>query len=196
MSLKEGYKFLVIGRTGSGKDTISQMLSEGYGLKILKSYTNRPMRVENEDTHTFISTDELNQHERLVEKKISGYWYFSTEDQVRENDIYIIDPIATYELVKKMPDTKFVIIYCHAPREKRFEKAITRVKAEDIGKEVTVLFDREMSEMRMFDDFESWYVVTKKSLSKKYKTDYILINNTYTPDVLDKYLNSIEKYIR
>ena len=34
-------KFLIIGRTGTGKDTLKETLEKDYGWKFVKSYTTR-----------------------------------------------------------------------------------------------------------------------------------------------------------
>ena len=57
--IKQKNIFLVMGESGSGKDTITKELSNKYGLKVLKSYTTRPKRYDDEDTHIFISEEEF-----------------------------------------------------------------------------------------------------------------------------------------
>ena len=46
--------FLIVGRSGTGKDTLASYLEKFYGLKNALTYTTRPMRTENEKTHHFV----------------------------------------------------------------------------------------------------------------------------------------------
>ena len=45
--------FCVLGRTASGKDTLVADICAKHNLKQLISYTTRPKRSENENTHIF-----------------------------------------------------------------------------------------------------------------------------------------------
>ena len=47
--------YLIVGASGSGKTTVANVLEEKYGYKQLQSYTTRPMRTENEISHTFVN---------------------------------------------------------------------------------------------------------------------------------------------
>ena len=40
---------LLVGKSGSGKTTIAEYLEKHYGMKMLRSYTTRPMRKPNEN---------------------------------------------------------------------------------------------------------------------------------------------------
>ena len=55
--------FLVIGRSGCGKDTLVNYMCQKYGLKKLKSYTTRPQRPNEEDTHIFISPEDVQKYQ-------------------------------------------------------------------------------------------------------------------------------------
>ena len=96
---------VILGRSGRGKDTCAKYLTDKYGLTQVKSYTTRPKRGENEDTHIFINKSEVNNYinDMAAYTKIGEYEYFATKTQVQENDIYIIDPKGLYELKKTMP---------------------------------------------------------------------------------------------
>ena len=68
------------------------MVKRGY--KKLKSYTTRPKRVNEGDTHVFIDESEVPKYvdQMVAHTKIGEYHYFATSEQLQENDIYIIDP--------------------------------------------------------------------------------------------------------
>ena len=55
MNNKIDTKILLVGKSGSGKNTVQDYLVKKYGLKPLLSYTTRAKRYPEEDTHTFIT---------------------------------------------------------------------------------------------------------------------------------------------
>ena len=52
-------KVLICGRTGTGKDTLQSILVNNYGWKCVKSYSTRAKRFEGEDSHIFISKEDV-----------------------------------------------------------------------------------------------------------------------------------------
>ena len=61
-------KILLVGESGSGKNTIQDYLSSLYGYVPLLSYTTRPRRIPEENTHTFITEDEY-YHYKIEDNK-------------------------------------------------------------------------------------------------------------------------------
>ncbi len=144
--------YLIVGRTGAGKDYIAGKLQEK-GLKVVKSYATRPKRYDTEDSHIFVTKEEANAiTDKIATTEINGYEYFATATQVRESDIYIIDPAGLYELTENMPDETFHVLYVHADTMDRKIHAVAR--AEDKIKEETVFDKRSESENEQFTEFE------------------------------------------
>lgn len=52
--------YLIYGRSGVGKTTVANLLSEKYGYSQISSYTDRKPRHSGEIGHVFISTEEFN----------------------------------------------------------------------------------------------------------------------------------------
>lgn len=145
--------YLIVGRTGTGKDTLAAKLSE-HGLKCVKSYTTRPRRSQDEDTHIFISKEEADKiTDRVAYTAINGYEYFATSDQVKNADIYIIDPNGLYELTANMPDETFYVIHMTADAMRRKINAVHR--ADDKIKEEMIFDKRDASENDQFTEFEN-----------------------------------------
>ena len=70
---------LIIGRSGSGKDHLARELSK-HGLKQVLSYTTRPPRRPDEDTHIFIKPEEsCNYKDKIATTEIAGCEYFATK---------------------------------------------------------------------------------------------------------------------
>ena len=105
---------LIVGRSGSGKTTIANKLSEKYGMKQVISLTDRPKRNEQEAGHIFVSTEEMldilkkseNAGENL-EDRIVGYTFFDQHHycaRMKDLDgkaVYVIDPKGI-ELLKSL----------------------------------------------------------------------------------------------
>ncbi|MCI8805758.1 MAG: hypothetical protein HFE59_07685 [Clostridiales bacterium] len=89
-----GTILLLIGESGSGKTTIAETLAGKFGLKVLRSYTTRPKRYENERGHIFVSEREfrnLKPKDIIAYTKIGEYEYCATKQQIDDSDIYVID---------------------------------------------------------------------------------------------------------
>lgn len=116
---------LIVGRSGSGKDFLARELSRS-GLKQVMSYTTRPPRRPDENTHIFIRPEESAAYQdKIATTEINGYEYFATKQQMKDNDIYIIDPHGLYELLDHCPDILFTVVYIQADYQIRQKKAWT-----------------------------------------------------------------------
>lgn len=108
------FVFLFIGESGSGKSTIVNMLNERqpYIFNVIKSYTTREKRDENDNDHIFIKNkDELKDETIVAETEIEGNYYASTESQFSKDELnlYIVDAKGI-EDVKKFFKDEYVIV--------------------------------------------------------------------------------------
>ena len=145
---------LVAGRSGSGKDTIVNAIAKKYNLNILKSYTTRPKRLEEGDTHIFISKDDIPKYknEIIAQTVINNEVYFATQSQLKHVDFYIIDPIGINVIRPLIDETEIelVVVYVYTPDSTRYERAVNiRGDAEE------VYFQRMLSENAQFTEFEN-----------------------------------------
>lgn len=164
---------LILGRTGSGKDTLASRLP----LSQLKSYTTRPRRRNESDTHTFIDEDFYKSCPDIIaETKINGYHYFCTKNQLDEAELYIIDPIGQRTLRNNYPDLPILSIYISAPEHLRRFRAINSRKDD-----FQVFEARNSSEDSQFTQYE-----------QDHDYDYIIENRNLEASLLQ--LNSILKY--
>ena len=146
--------YLIVGRSGSGKDYIANRLEEK-GLRRLVSYTTRPVRSEEDaSSHIFITEEEAATYtDKVARTVINGYEYFATAEQIKNSDIYIIDPNGLDELVSNMPDTIFHIIHVVAASD--LERKLHAVnRAEDKIKEEEIFNKRNANENEQFSAFE------------------------------------------
>ncbi len=145
-------KYLIIGRTGTGKDRLANELAKR-GLKVLKSYATRKPRYEGEDTHIFITKEEAASYkDKIATTTINDVNYFATRKQLDESDVYIIDPNGAYELIKNCPDISFHVIHMVSDKELTRERAIHR--GSDPDKEAAIFDSRYDSEDEEFSAFE------------------------------------------
>ncbi len=85
--------YLFVGRSGSGKTTITDALWKRFGWKPLWSYTDRPRRTPNEQYHEFLTTAEFDKLEGIMGyTEFDNHRYCATSAQLDRSDMYVIDP--------------------------------------------------------------------------------------------------------
>lgn len=178
-------KYLIIGRSGVGKDTLADYMSD-MGLRQLLSYTTRPMRSPDEATHNFVTEEEAAQlTDRVAQTTIDGYEYFATRHQLNLCDTYVIDPQGADELVRNCPDMEFHIVYVMADHAERKARAIAR--AEDPETEAKVFDSRDADESPRFDEFEK-SIIGQDDLSETGLPNNVvalsIVQNDYQPQTL------------
>lgn len=139
--------FCIMGETASGKDTLTKKLCEDTGMKAIVSYTTRPRRTNEGDTHIFVddSVYEQMKDNLAAYTEINGFRYWTTIEQIYDNDIYIIDPNGLETLEKLgLEDIDLCSIYINVPIDIRLERALYR------GDSLEDFFSRNKSEMRQF----------------------------------------------
>jgi guanylate kinase len=106
-------------------------LCERTNLTSITSYTTRPRRENKENTHIFTTEDVYEQMK--VEGKvaayteISGHHYWTTIDQLYENDVYIIDYKGIQTLKElNLPNIRFVTVFINTPDKIREERALNK----------------------------------------------------------------------
>ena len=139
--------FCIMGETASGKDTLTKKLCEDTSMKAIVSYTTRPRRTNEGDTHIFVddSVYEQMKDNLAAYTEINGFRYWTTIEQIYDNDIYIIYPngLETLENLG-LEDIDLCSIYINVPIDVRLERALYR------GDSLEDFFSRNKSEMRQF----------------------------------------------
>lgn len=160
--------FCVLGRTASGKDTLTSSLCKHNGMTKLISYTTRAPRTKQEDTHIFSSWEEFEQHYK--DDKIAAYsqigdnMYWSTKEQLEKYDFYVNDYVGLKQIkTLNLPNVKIVTIYVKAPEEERHKRAFLR--DPDIDK----FWKRNAAEQKQFEELE-----------EKQDWDYVIYNDRFS----------------
>ena len=120
--------YLFVGKSASGKTTISEELEERHGHKTLRSYTTRPPRYDGETGHVFITNDEFDRLENLVAyTEYNGFRYGCTKEQVDNVSIYVIDIPGIETLLNRyQTDRQIVVVYFNTNIRTRIDRMIDR----------------------------------------------------------------------
>lgn len=164
MQDKEHVLLCVMGESSCGKDTLVSKLVERTGLTAICSYTTRPRRDGEGETHIFV--DDAVYNKMLSEGKIaafteiSGFKYWTTTDQLYNNSYYIIDPAGVKTLkTLNLPNIRLVTVYINVPESIRKERAMNR------GDKLDVYRKRSLSEREQF-----------RQMKKDMDVDYVVSN--------------------
>lgn len=172
MKSEEHVLLCIMGRSASGKDTLANMLCERVGLKQVISYTTRERRVNEGETHIFISDDEYQELETSGQiaafTQIGQHKYCCTVNQLYDNDIYVIDPVGVKNLRElNLPNLRFVTVFVNVPDDVREERALNKRGDDKIKWRVRNHNESEQFRQMLRDaDFD--YAVQNLNLPRAY----------------------------
>lgn len=120
--------YLFVGKSGSGKSTIAEILENKYGYNVVESYTTRCPRYYGERGHIFLSNAEYNELQNIVAStEYNGNKYCTTKQMLDECNIYPIDIPGIKTLLERYnTDRKIVIFYFSANICTRIHRMIDR----------------------------------------------------------------------
>lgn len=172
MENKEHVLLCIMGKTASGKDSLVNTLCQRTGLTAITSYTTRPRRNNEGDTHIFSTKEEYEQMKTngnvAAYTEIAGNIYWTTIDQLYEHSVYIIDPKGVSTLQQlNMPNLRLVTVYINTPDDIRKERALNKR-----GDDKLTFLKRDIAERDQFKamlrsaDFD--YAVSNIDAAKAY----------------------------
>ena len=178
---KEHVLLCVMAESSAGKDTLVNKLCERTGYRQLISYSTRPRRVNEGNTHIFVTEEDYQQmfeaNQVAAYTEINGYKYWCTIDQLYSTDVYVIDPLGV-DVLKKLdlPNLRIVSVYINVPEELRRQRAQSR------GDDMSVYRSRSLSERQQFRD-----------MKKNMDVDYVIPNTELAKSVsVLKWICSVE----
>lgn len=119
----------ITGESGTGKSTLADYLVEKYNIPLVKSYTDRHKRNDEDTGHIFMSRQKMSKilkaPDMMVDTEIAGHRYASLERDLVAQNIYVIDESGLRKLRGKYRE-KFDIIAVRLIRD-----AFVRVKLID-----------------------------------------------------------------
>lgn len=151
---------LVVGRSGSGKDTLVRHAQEYFKAASIPSYTDRPMRpTETQGVeHTFVSKEEFDELMKrddifaYTQIGETGYRYCTTVEmlnKLKSNTLfYIIDPKGYWYCKKFKPQFNMFVVYVSADERIRMDRANRRNGDEEAWRK------RNEDENLQFESFE------------------------------------------
>jgi guanylate kinase len=158
---------LVVGRSGSGKDTLLRNAQKYFKAASIPSYTDRPMRpTETQGVeHTFVSKDEFDELMKrddifaYTQIGETGYRYCTTVEMLKKIKsktlFYIIDPKGyLYCRSKFRDDFNMKVIYVSAREKVRQARANVRNGDEDAWKKRTEDENCQFSEFERNRDWD------------------------------------------
>lgn len=172
MENKEHVLLCVLGRTSCGKDTLVGKLCERTGLTAITSYTTRPRRENEGDTHIFSTKEAYEQMQTegniAAYTEIAGNYYWTTIDQLYEHSVYIIDYKGVETLRQlNLPNLRLVTIFINTPDDVRKSRALNKR-----GDDRVIFMKRDIAERDQFRtmlrnaDFD--YAVSNIDVAKAY----------------------------
>ena len=171
MNNKEHTLLCIMAESSAGKDFLTNQLCAREGYRQLISYTTRPRRQGEGETHIFVTEDEyvqmLEEEQVAAHTIINGYHYWCTIDQLTSVDIYIIDPAGVKTLKElNIPNLRLVTIYINVPEDIRRERAKKRGDNMDIYRSRSISERDQFRNMKKNMDVD--YVVSNIDFSKAY----------------------------
>lgn len=160
-----GKIYCIIGKSGTGKDTVLAELLKNSKLSITKivPYTTRPQRegeVEGVNYH-YVSKFELNQMEaegKVIEKRsyntVHGEWiYFTASNNIDDEKDYIIITTqkALYNFFEYFGVDRVHVIYLTLDNKLRLERCINR-ESEQLNPNYTEVCRRYIADESDFDE--------------------------------------------
>jgi guanylate kinase len=158
---------LVVGRSGSGKDTLVRYAQKYFKAASIPSYTDRPMRpTETQEVeHTFVSKEEFDELMKrddifaYTQIGETGYRYCTTVEMLKKIKsktlFYIIDPKGyLYCRSKFRDDFNMKVIYVSAREKVRQARANVRNGDEDAWKKRTEDENCQFSEFERNRDWD------------------------------------------
>lgn len=141
---------LLVGPSGSGKDTVASFLSIRNGWRRIASYATRKPRYEGEDTHTFITDEEFDKLTDIVAyTDYNGHRYCATAQQIDECQLYVVDVPGVETLLENYKgDKTFIAVIPMLSERTRRERMIER------GDDAKKIESRIANDRKDFEDTE------------------------------------------
>lgn len=128
--------FCIVGESGVGKTMVADYLEELTGISMIKSWTDRPKRSEDETGHAFVSKKKFDQFEQLEHEGMiaftewEGYRYCCFHSDVKDINTYVIDEFGLQYLKDSFSERYWIVsIRIHRPLKQRI-KAVGKKRTE------------------------------------------------------------------
>ena len=128
----EGYRKIIaiLGKSGTGKTVLQDMLESRYGIPRIVSHTTRPRRGDNDNSHVFLTEKEMSKLEGKIATTVFGGYKYAGVYPSGESGVhsYVIDKDGYREL--NSTDNLLVIPVVISMNEKKRKKRISKERFE------------------------------------------------------------------
>ena len=156
-------KFVILGRTGTGKTSLAEAMAQIGNLKLLKTSTTRQPRDDaDKERYNFVMEAEADKiGAKYLYTEIGEAKYFCSEEDLKACDIAVLDPDGLQDITALLPEEIIYVIYVHVnPGDEtaiaRFETALDkRIKSsKDPAAVQKAIADKRAAESERFDRLE------------------------------------------
>lgn len=184
---------IIIGKSGSGKTSIANYISENFRYDLVKQVTTRPKRSDDEDKYyNFISVEEFNnliKDCKLAEWNEFRGWKYGTlkEDLSSSNKILVTNPIGLKQLVWQ--DLDYIAFYIDVDTGIR---VLRQTKRGDDPKEIERRLLTDEKDFRDIDKYVDFTVNNETSLEEC--VDEILYDIMYfeNPVTIEEFYSKLD----
>lgn len=162
----------IVGISGSGKSVIVKELCKYFNKKEVISYTTRPPRDNNDDTHIFIREEDVEKYKNEIAAWtfIDPFQYFATNKQLDDPDamFYVIDPDGVKWLKENYIGKKLLILYVNV------NQIIAQNRTTERGDKIDAATQRQIAEKERFIRFEQEHeydAVINNTLNLRYAVE-------------------------
>ena len=182
---------LMVGKSCTGKDTLTTFIKSRFNVHEMKNTTTRPKRGEDDNGYYFLSHEEFTKEffaDEFIECKEYGEWFYGIKrKEVREDEVnYAVLSVERANLfydylqeTKKLDNT--LVIFLTAPEEVRVKRYINRLTETDTLNlknlsELVRRFETENYDYRMttIEDFKNIIYIDSSKEDAKDKIENII----------------------
>ena len=180
-------RYALIGRVGTGTNTIKHLLLQADDIKLARSYTDRPPKPENDEAHIFIddiaNVKAQTNSEPVLMTTHNNHSYCYTREELENADVIPIDPQNFQALCSLFPNDIFRILYINATLEQRLANVVAN--ADNILKAEETFIKQSNDEEDAFVEFEKPFFDGSLSISNMFDGRVIYNDFTDSSDIHD-----------
>lgn len=143
-----------VGKSGAGKDYITDKICQDFNMKKVISRTTRKPRFNGENTHLFVSEEQADKEwdiaiaRQPVPNKDKIDRYYTIEEDFQDKDFYLLFPTGVKSLKENNIDIQIKTLYIKTPWYIRIFRMIKR------GDSISNIIKRLMYETKEFKGFK------------------------------------------
>lgn len=174
----------IIGKAGSGKDTIATALVDEYPntFNNIVSCTTRPMRQGEQEgiNYYYLSEDEFAERERngdMLESTEFNTWHYGTSKKALSNksvNVGVFNPAGVRSLIKDN-DIDLFIFYVRAGDKTRLLRQLNREENPDV-KEIIRRFGADESDFGRIDFIPNASIINESKEDIRHAVDMLISN--------------------